>query len=261
MMLTLHVKQGKCVHQVTVKQDAKMSEVMQTIEQVTEVPVRQRKLICQGKVLDSNSTVEALNLKQGSKLMLVTAGGQTQVRQIPLLILSTAAIPSSLVLRRACTFAGPRCCAKSYQGESCCSTAASRGVQAEARQERQGCSSYGCAGMRQQSSQWLAGSYFCQGDGSPSDFQTHTCTHTFINILILIIILDMIAIIGTSDQPCWLAEACKILLLLLSAGKAGCPQTAANLQALAAYNQRLFCVRTELRAGLRWALHHCVMSG
>ena len=25
----------------------------------------------------------------------------------------------------------------------------------------------------------------------------------------------MIAIIGTSDQPCWLAESCKILLLLL----------------------------------------------
>ena len=25
----------------------------------------------------------------------------------------------------------------------------------------------------------------------------------------------MIAIIGTSDQPCWLAEACKIRLLLL----------------------------------------------
>ena len=24
----------------------------------------------------------------------------------------------------------------------------------------------------------------------------------------------MIAIIGTSDQPCWLAEACKTLLLL-----------------------------------------------
>ena len=55
----------------------------------------------------------------------------------------------------------------------------------------------------------MAGSYFCQGDGSPSDFQMHTYTHTFINIL------DMIAIIGTSDQPCWLAEACKILLLLI----------------------------------------------
>ena len=27
----------------------------------------------------------------------------------------------------------------------------------------------------------------------------------------------MIAIIGTSDRPCWLAEACKILLLLLAA--------------------------------------------
>ena len=26
--------------------------------------------------------------------------------------------------------------------------------------------------------------------------------------------LNMIAIIGTSDQPCWLAEACKPLLLL-----------------------------------------------
>ena len=26
--------------------------------------------------------------------------------------------------------------------------------------------------------------------------------------------LKMIAIIGTSDQPCWLAEACKIFLLL-----------------------------------------------
>ena len=32
---------------------------------------------------------------------------------------------------------------------------------------------------------------------------THTHTHTYI-------ILDMIAIIGTSDQSCWLAEACKI---------------------------------------------------
>ena len=27
--------------------------------------------------------------------------------------------------------------------------------------------------------------------------------------------LNMIAIIGTSDQPCWLAEACNILFLLL----------------------------------------------
>ena len=29
----------------------------------------------------------------------------------------------------------------------------------------------------------------------------------------------MTAIIGTSDQPCWLAEACKILLLLLESPK------------------------------------------
>lgn len=91
MTLTLHVKHGKCTHQVTVKQDTRMLEVLQIIEQLTEVPVRQQKLICQGKVLDSNSTVEGSNLKQGSKLMLMAAGGQTQVRQIQLLILIIAA--------------------------------------------------------------------------------------------------------------------------------------------------------------------------
>lgn len=80
-MLTLHVKHGKSSHPVTVKQDTRMSEVMQILEQLTEVPTRQQKLICQGKGLDLNSTVESLNLRQGSKLMLMTAGGQTQVRQ------------------------------------------------------------------------------------------------------------------------------------------------------------------------------------
>lgn len=151
-MLTLHVKHGRCTHQVTVKQDTKMLEVLQIVEQLTEVPVRQQKLICQGKVLDFNSTVEGVNLKQGSKLMLMTAGGQTQVTQIRLLISTTAATPSlspgAPVNRSTRTFAGPRCCAKSYQRESCCSTAAGRGVQAEARQDRQDCSSYDCAGMR-----------------------------------------------------------------------------------------------------------------
>ena len=29
--------------------------------------------------------------------------------------------------------------------------------------------------------------------------------------------LNMIAMIGTSDRPCWMAEACKILLLLHAA--------------------------------------------
>ena len=32
----------------------------------------------------------------------------------------------------------------------------------------------------------------------------------------------MIAIIGTSDRPCWLAEACKILLLLLLVRQDAC---------------------------------------
>ena len=29
---------------------------------------------------------------------------------------------------------------------------------------------------------------------------------------------DIVAMIGKSDQSCWLAEACQILLLLLTAG-------------------------------------------
>ncbi|KAL3143090.1 hypothetical protein ABBQ38_003364 [Trebouxia sp. C0009 RCD-2024] len=78
MTLTLQVKHGKSTHQVSVEQDAKVLEVMQLIEQVTEVPIRQQKLICQGKVLDSSSTVKGSNLKTGSRLMLMTAGGQTQ---------------------------------------------------------------------------------------------------------------------------------------------------------------------------------------
>jgi len=45
---------------------------------------------------------------------------------------------------------------------------------------------------------------FVKGCEGPSDVHTHTHTHVFISVL------DMIAIIGTSDRPCWLAEACKI---------------------------------------------------
>ena len=78
-ILTLHVKHGKCSHQVCVGEEAKLSEVMHSIEQLTDVPARNQKLICQGKVLDANSIVQALKLKDGSKLMLMTAGGQTQV--------------------------------------------------------------------------------------------------------------------------------------------------------------------------------------
>ena len=48
---------------------------------------------------------------------------------------------------------------------------------------------------------------FVRGYGGPSDVHTRTYTHIHHR-------MDMIAIIGTSDQSCWLAEACKILLLL-----------------------------------------------
>ena len=52
---------------------------------------------------------------------------------------------------------------------------------------------------------WLA-AFSSGGMRTPLFIYAQTHTHH---------ILDMIAIIGTSDQPCWLAEACKILLLLL----------------------------------------------
>ena len=39
----------------------------------------------------------------------------------------------------------------------------------------------------------------------------------------------MIAMIGTSDRPCWLAEACKILLLLLHNPGRRCDWSAVNI--------------------------------
>ena len=38
----------------------------------------------------------------------------------------------------------------------------------------------------------------------------------------VLIALDYLAMIGTSDRPCWLAESCNILLLLLLAWKPHC---------------------------------------
>ena len=122
-MLTLHVKHGKTAHQVQVKRDARMLAVMQTIEHLTEVPIRQQKLICQGKVVDSNSTVEGSNLKQGSKVMLMTAGGQTQV--IPptdnseYMCKTAKQRGESIALRCTYACAGPECCATSHQRKSC----------------------------------------------------------------------------------------------------------------------------------------------
>jgi hypothetical protein len=79
MVLTLYVKHGPSTHQLTETEDAGVSKLMQDIEELTGVPARHQKLICQGKVLDTAATLKALKVKNGSKLMLMTSGSQTQV--------------------------------------------------------------------------------------------------------------------------------------------------------------------------------------
>ena len=79
MVLTLSVKHGQSTYQLTETEDAGVSVLMQHIEELTGVPVRCQKLICQGKVLDTAATLKALKVKNGSKLMLMTSGSQTQV--------------------------------------------------------------------------------------------------------------------------------------------------------------------------------------
>lgn len=75
----LYVKHGKSTHDITADSSTLVSDVMQQIQQVTGVLTRDQKLVCQGKVLLPNSTLEALKVKTGSKLMLLAGGSQTQV--------------------------------------------------------------------------------------------------------------------------------------------------------------------------------------
>lgn len=134
MTLTLQVKHGKSTHQVSVEQDAKVLEVMQLIEQVTEVPIRQQKLICQGKVLDSSSTVKGSNLKTGSRLMLMTAGGQTQVVQIP-------PAPQSTIAKQCCHIKFLHIC----RAKALCNKSSRRRLQQHS--SAQSCSSRNKAGL------------------------------------------------------------------------------------------------------------------
>jgi len=58
MVLTLYVKHGPSTHQLTETEDAGVSKLMQDIEELTGVPARHQKLICQGKVLDTAATLK-----------------------------------------------------------------------------------------------------------------------------------------------------------------------------------------------------------
>ena len=55
--------------------------------------------------------------------------------------------------------------------------------------------------------------------------------------IIFYLLYDSIAMIGTSDQSCWLAEACKILLLLLLL-------------------ENLVSLVIGILTGIFWELHH-----
>lgn len=79
MVLRLLIKHGQSTHQIEAPEDAAVVQVMEDIEKVTGVPTRHQKLICQGRVVDPTSTLKALKLKTGAKLMLMTSGSQTQV--------------------------------------------------------------------------------------------------------------------------------------------------------------------------------------
>ena len=77
--LKLTVKHGKSTYEVTVDDSDLVSGVMQRIEQLTGVPMREQKLVCQGKVLPPTSSLQASKVKSGAKLMLLAGGSQTQV--------------------------------------------------------------------------------------------------------------------------------------------------------------------------------------
>ena len=79
MPFSVSVKHGKSVCQLTVDEDTKIVTLMGDVEKLISVPVQQQKLIFQGKVLDPSSSVKNAKLKDGSKLMLMASGGQTQV--------------------------------------------------------------------------------------------------------------------------------------------------------------------------------------
>ncbi|DBB00038.1 TPA: hypothetical protein ACH3X1_013897 [Trebouxia sp. C0004] len=91
MVLTLSFKHGQSTYQLTEIEDAGVSMLMQDIEELTGVPVRHQKLICQGKVLDPAATLKALKVKNGSKLMLMTSRSQTQGQVVQQAILDKAA--------------------------------------------------------------------------------------------------------------------------------------------------------------------------
>ena len=66
-----------------------------------------------------------------------------------------------------------------------------------------------------------------------------------------------IAVIGTSDQSCWLAEACKILLLLSSKHQD-------HVQSTYTCRRTVYCAVQHVETNscqLRTSIIHCVLQG
>lgn len=131
MVLTLSVKHGQSTYQLKKTEDAGVSTLMQDIEELTGVPVRHQKLICQGKVLDTAATLKALKVKNGSKLMLMTSGSQTQVTP------ALSAVSSFTHKLICCAAIGTSSSPTSDPGQGCSSKAAGRRLQAETEQKQQ----------------------------------------------------------------------------------------------------------------------------
>lgn len=80
--MKLLVMHGKTVRELDVEPSTTVQDVMAQLQDLTGALTRTQKLISKGKVLGSgNQTLEAANLKDGAKLMLLCGapGTQTQV--------------------------------------------------------------------------------------------------------------------------------------------------------------------------------------
>lgn len=82
-MITVSVKHGPTTHEVQVEPGAKAQVLYEALEKLTNVFVRNQKLICKGKVLVAEKPLSGQGVADGAKLMLMAGGGgqPTKVRR------------------------------------------------------------------------------------------------------------------------------------------------------------------------------------
>lgn len=140
--LKLTIKHGKASYDISADGSSLVSDLMQQIEGLTGVLIREQKLVCQGKVLSSAVSLEASKVRSGAKLMLLAGGSQTQVfdtvllrNQLPDSNLQHDMIPTRvlqhihLLSSKLNCPVGPSYSTASHQGKSRCSKRARRSFQ------------------------------------------------------------------------------------------------------------------------------------